>query len=344
MKIAIIGAGVAGLTAGRELANGGHEVVVFEKSKGYGGRLSTRYAGKENATRLDHGLPYIELSSEKFTPFVKELGDRGVIEPWVGPFVYHNVEDGKTKELRPSKKRFIAPKGMNEVGRFLARYVDVRTETKVGGLTHIGQDRTKKKTWMLNFTSSAVESADAVIIATPSKQAYAVLNTTIDEIATLKLVREIDEVEYNPSFSFMVGYGDAGTPDWAMLETDHPVISSITNEKIKRGSEQETSFVIHTTAEFSKDHENEKRDVVEEKILDALSEVLGGWAAVPNWKQLHFWRYSTVINPLPYPFMEVVGNDTPIAVIGGYMNGSSLEAAYLSGKAIGEYWNRKFKD
>lgn len=344
MKIAIIGAGVAGLTAGRELVKGGHEVVVFEKSKGYGGRLSTRYAGKNHETKVDHGLPYIELSSEKFTPFVKELGEQGIIEPWIGPFTSYNSKDGIVKELKPSKKRFIAPKGMNEVGRFLARHVDVRTETKVGGLTHIGQDRTKKKTWMLNFISSAVESADAVIIATPSKQAYAVLNTTIDEIATLKIVREIDEVEYNPSFSFMVGYGDIDAPDWAMLEAEHPVISSIINEKLKRGGNQESSFVVHTTSEFSKECENGNRELVEEKITDALSEVLGGWAAVPNWKQLHFWRYSMVINPLPYPFMEVIGNDTPIAVIGGYMNGNSLEAAYLSGKAIGEYWNQKFKD
>lgn len=58
MKIAVIGAGVAGLTAGRILAGSGHEVVVFEKSRGYGGRLATRYAGADNSTKVDHGLPY----------------------------------------------------------------------------------------------------------------------------------------------------------------------------------------------------------------------------------------------------------------------------------------------
>ncbi len=344
MKIAIIGAGVAGLTAGRELMKAGHEVVVFEKSRGYGGRMATRYAGKDNATKLDHGLPYIELTSPELEPFIKELGEKGIIQPWIGPFARY-TSTGNIRELRPSKKRFIAPGGMNKVGQYLGRFVDVRTETKVGGLTHIGEDRKKKRSWMLNFSSGATESADAVIIATPSKQAYAVLNTTIDEVATLKIIREIDEVEYYPSFSLLAGYGNTDVPEWAMMECkDHPVIESITNEATKRDNGQEASYVIHTTPDFAERNENTDPKKTEEAILDALSDIMGGWAAVPQWSQLHYWRYSRVKNPLPYPFMEVVGNDAPVAVIGGYMNGDTLEAAYLSGKAIGEYWKKKFRD
>ena len=43
LKIAIVGAGIAGLAAARILAKN-FEVTVFEKSRGLGGRLSTRYA------------------------------------------------------------------------------------------------------------------------------------------------------------------------------------------------------------------------------------------------------------------------------------------------------------
>jgi predicted NAD/FAD-dependent oxidoreductase len=42
LNIAIIGAGIAGITAARTLANAGHKVQVFEKSRGAGGRMSTR--------------------------------------------------------------------------------------------------------------------------------------------------------------------------------------------------------------------------------------------------------------------------------------------------------------
>ena len=39
---AIIGAGIAGITCARTLVQAGHQVTVFEKSRGVGGRMSTR--------------------------------------------------------------------------------------------------------------------------------------------------------------------------------------------------------------------------------------------------------------------------------------------------------------
>ena len=52
--IAIIGAGMAGLTAARLLVNHGREVRVYEKSRGTGGRLATR---RSDAGAFDHGAP-----------------------------------------------------------------------------------------------------------------------------------------------------------------------------------------------------------------------------------------------------------------------------------------------
>ncbi|WP_269139402.1 FAD-dependent oxidoreductase [Burkholderia vietnamiensis] len=40
--IAIVGAGIAGLACARVLSDAGHHVTVYEKSRGVGGRMSTR--------------------------------------------------------------------------------------------------------------------------------------------------------------------------------------------------------------------------------------------------------------------------------------------------------------
>lgn len=45
MRVGIVGAGAAGLAAARELRGQGHAVVVFEKSRGFGGRIATRRVG-----------------------------------------------------------------------------------------------------------------------------------------------------------------------------------------------------------------------------------------------------------------------------------------------------------
>jgi len=55
MKIAILGGGVAGLSAARELRRHGIDVKLFDKSRGVGGRMSTRYAGD---WEFDHGAQY----------------------------------------------------------------------------------------------------------------------------------------------------------------------------------------------------------------------------------------------------------------------------------------------
>jgi renalase len=82
MRIAIIGAGISGLTAGRELAKAGHDVTIIEKSRGLGGRLATRYAGEKHEYKLDHGTPYFSTNSPEFSGFVSELLDKNLVKIW----------------------------------------------------------------------------------------------------------------------------------------------------------------------------------------------------------------------------------------------------------------------
>ena len=57
--IAIIGAGIAGVTAARTLLQAGHRVTLIEKSRGVGGRMSTRRT--EFGTRTDSIPPAVTV-------------------------------------------------------------------------------------------------------------------------------------------------------------------------------------------------------------------------------------------------------------------------------------------
>lgn len=59
--VAIIGAGMAGLTAAADLAAAGLAVTVLDKSRGTGGRLATRRIA---AGAFDHGAPVVHGSAE----------------------------------------------------------------------------------------------------------------------------------------------------------------------------------------------------------------------------------------------------------------------------------------
>ncbi|SMO40235.1 NAD(P)/FAD-dependent oxidoreductase [Gracilimonas mengyeensis] len=342
MKIAIIGAGISGLAAGNELIKAGHEVVVFEKSRGYGGRLATRYAGKDNQAKLDHGVTYFQAKDPEFLELVNKYSEKGILTTWDGNFAHRDAK-GNIKSKEADTPYYYAPGGMNEFCKQFGRMLDVRMEEKVSGLTHIGENRTKKRSWMLNFPTALTEGADAVIITAPARQAYALINTTIDEIETLKLIREIDEVEYESQFSLMAGYlADTEMPEWNALECDDEIIQWISNEYTKRKEDSNKALVVQTTWEFAKKHANEEREKVQEIILDRLAQILDGWAALPEWKSLHYWKYSRAINPLPHDFMEIMGKETPLALVGAYMNGNTVESAYLSGVRLGQKWVNRF--
>lgn len=345
MVIGIIGAGIAGLTAGRLLAKSGHEVTIIEKSKGYGGRMATRYAGKEFETELDHGLSYFTANSPEFQSFVVELLEQSLIKRWGDNIALFDGETlyKKSPNLE-NKVTFAATQGMNSIGKYLSRWVDVKTETLAGGLTHIGSNRSKKRTWMINLTASNTFEADAVIIAIPAPQAYGILQTAVDEIQALKIIREIDDISYSPCYSLMLGYGEREIPDWEGVQCQNGMVQFISNEVSKKSEKQECSLVVHTTPGFTRSMYGQKNENIIKEILDHLPPIIGSWSATPEWSQLHYWRYSRAEKTLDRPYMELDFEEAPLALIGDYFNGNSVDDAYRSGYLLAKEWINKYND
>ena len=110
LNIAIIGAGIAGITAARTLAKAGHHVHVFEKSRGAGGRMSTR---QTEFGGFDHGTQYFTVRDKRFAKAL--LTAQTVVRPWSANTV--RVLDDKGRVLAsappPTEPHFVAKPGMN---------------------------------------------------------------------------------------------------------------------------------------------------------------------------------------------------------------------------------------
>ena len=134
---------MAGLTCAQQLHQAGYNVVVFDKSRGVGGRMATRRA---QGTWADHGLRYFEDSPEgDLTALLSLLRDRGLIHPWTD----HVQELGPDGQLRPSRDRhprFVTALGINSVAKFLATGLTLHREHRVSAIapTPAGQ-------WHLTF-------------------------------------------------------------------------------------------------------------------------------------------------------------------------------------------------
>ncbi len=77
--VAIIGAGLTGLTCAQQLAAAGQKVCVLDKSRGLGGRMATRRIGH---LRVDHGLRYWQPATEGLQSLTAELLSAGILKQW----------------------------------------------------------------------------------------------------------------------------------------------------------------------------------------------------------------------------------------------------------------------
>lgn len=344
MVVGIIGAGIAGLTAGRELAKAGHEVTIIEKSRGFGGRMATRYAGKNDATKLDHGASYFRAESPEFQEFTAELIEKNLIRVWGSNFSFFDGENLIDRHPNPgAATAFTAIDGMNSIGKYLSRWVDVKTNTRAGGLTYFGKNRSRKRTWMINLTSRDTFEADAVIIALPAPQAYGIINSTIDETNTLKMVRVINDIEYKPCYSLMLGYGEsADLPAWQGVVCQKSWLDFISNETSKRESSSEAAFVLHASESFTKQNRQQPEDVVQKKMIQEFAKIAGSWVLSPEWQQLHFWRLSRAKKFLEDPYLEHADPEAPLALIGDYFRGNTIDHAYTSGYRLAKDWIDKY--
>ncbi|MFP4056851.1 MAG: NAD(P)/FAD-dependent oxidoreductase [Candidatus Brocadiia bacterium] len=94
MRIAVIGAGITGLTAGHELAKAGHQVTVLEKEPVPGGLMASfPFAG----TQLDRVYHHIFVHSLATLELLDELGLGGEMEWGVAPSGYFH--DGRVYRL-----------------------------------------------------------------------------------------------------------------------------------------------------------------------------------------------------------------------------------------------------
>jgi predicted NAD/FAD-dependent oxidoreductase len=83
VRVAIIGAGLAGLSCARRLHALGLEPTLFDKGKGPAGRMaSRRLATPRGEAALDMGAPYFTVKSAKFAEQVADWALAGLAAPW----------------------------------------------------------------------------------------------------------------------------------------------------------------------------------------------------------------------------------------------------------------------
>ena len=226
MHIAIIGAGMAGLSCARHLAAEGHEVTLFDKGRGPGGRLSGR---RHDLGAIDHGAQYFTVRDPSFQAQVQAWLDAGIVAPWSG----HFVEDRPEGLITATSERFIGTPRMNRCIRDLAEQFTVHWKTRIAAI-HRAQGEVE--CWQLSDTDGASHGPfSAVVLAIPPIQAAELLG---DYPA---FEQEVSACSADPCWALMLWCAEGQQPErqWdAWSSSTHPSLGWVSWEQSKpeRGS------------------------------------------------------------------------------------------------------------
>jgi renalase len=314
MRVGIVGAGIAGLLAGRTLAGEGHEVVLFDKGRSPGGRLATRRIG---AATLDHGAQFFTARSDAFANMVDEWQNAGLVREWCRGF---GVDDGHA--------RYVVNGGMTALARHVARGLDLRDQTLVFSLCPNADDRRhdRRPAWALGLDDGTHEAVDAVILTCPLPQSFSVMIT-----AGIDLPGDLRSTDYDRTLALLaVVDGPTAVPPPGGVQQADETFSFI-GDNLAKGVSAAPALTFHAHPGWSLAWWDRPPDETHEELRRLARPWLGRATIVES--QLKRWRFATPRTIWPEPCWSAADAAGPLVLAGDAFAGPRVEGAALSGLA-----------
>jgi predicted NAD/FAD-dependent oxidoreductase len=312
-KVAIIGAGIAGLSCANHLAEKNIPATVFEKSKGVGGRTSTRRV--EPNLSFDHGAQFFTVRNPFLQSFVNTWEDLEVVSEWKGRIVKLNNKEITGTEIIP---RYVGVPGMTAMAVELAKNLTIKRETKIIEINHSLNQWT-----LLDEAGRAYNGFDHLIVALPAPQTAELLaNHAIGKIAS--------STPMAPCWAVLVGFEKKLDVPWDGAFIHDSALSWVARNSSKPGrNATKDCWVLHANAEWSAKHLEDAPELVIDQLLESYAYASGENLPAQIYKTAHRWRYSiggSFINP-----RDLHDQSIGLTICGDWVNGGRFEGAFLSG-------------
>mgnify|MGYP001796830721 CR=1 FL=1 len=360
----ILGGGASALFAADRLRAKGRRVLVIDKARLVGGRMSTRrltvpaqaQTGESDAW-LDFGAQFFTVRSPRFQAYVDRWLAEGEAAVWFegsgGHPRYRGIPNMKSLLLRMAE-----PLAADDSLLLQTRITRIARSESGGGWNVFADG---------DAGSRHIASARSLILTPPVPQ-------TIDLLTASELLDQAERdalsaYQYHPCFALMLIYAADDAPQIpAGYLTDAndgdrpalgPHIRWLADNQAKGVSPDHIALTVHTEAEFTRTHYEHDPEAVRDALIESAP-VLRGHQPVA-W-QLHRWRYSVPAhaaserspaggnavpaNP-PHPESGEPSHCRPLAghsdiiLAGDGLSGGRVEGAVLSGLDAADWVERE---
>ncbi len=304
MKIAVIGAGMAGLACAEALAAGGSDVTLFDKGRRAGGRMSTRIVETAaGPAGFDHGAQYFSVRDPGFSARVERWAAAGVAARWPAAGI----------------DAWVGTPGMSAPIADMASRLDVRWSSRVAKLAqHDGL-------WQLSGERVEDGGFAAVLLAVPAEQVAALAGDFDSDMASLA-----ESHPSQPCWTLMASFDDRLPIADDVIEKRGPIAWAARNSaKPERVGPE--AWVIQAGAGWSREHLEEDRAVVADALLAAFAQEAGVALPPPLSADAHRWRYAKSGSAgTPYRWNA----ERKLGLCGDWLLGPRVECAWQSGTAL----------
>jgi predicted NAD/FAD-dependent oxidoreductase len=317
-RIALVGAGIAGLACAARLQRAGRDVTIFDKGRRPGGRIATR---RLDGAGFDHGAQFATARGPSLAAAIAAWERAGIVAPWPAA-----SSDGAT--------RWVGVPGMAAIPAHLAaqwarppvqhRQVGVAWHAAEGWLLRHHAADTIAPGAILAEGGEVAGPFDAVLLAAPAPQTAALLAAIAHPFA-----ERARAAAHAPCWAVMASFaGPLDLPDTRRVEAGP--ISWFAREASRPGrAPLPERFVIHASAAWSRDWLERDATEVHDALLAALPVT-----ATPVAATAHRWRHALVERALETPCLWDA--DAGLGACGDWCLGGRVEAAWDSGEALAE--------
>jgi hypothetical protein len=326
-SLAIIGAGIAGITLARQL-QGSAEVSVFEKSRGFGGRMSTRRTG---SYQFDHGAQFFTARSKQFQSLIDDCMAENQIQAWLPQILTLDTQK-KPFKREWSEPHYVATPSMNSLCETLALGLNVTLDTQVASIDALAQG------WLLKDPAGErLGHFDWVISTLPAPQAKELLPDCF------AYKSELSTTDFSPCFSLMLGFESTHELNFDAAVVRNSPLSWIASNSSKPGRPASFSLMVHSDNAWARTQLESNIDDVRHRMLEALDKLMGDSLPLPNHIAIHHWEYANAETSCEESFL--LDESNRLAACGDWCGGNRVEDAFLSGLKLGEQlrtlWRRR---
>ncbi len=301
MRVAIVGAGMAGMACAELLRARGADVRLFDKGRAPGGRMSTRrIATAAGEAAFDHGAQYFTARDPGFRNRVQRWATDGHAAPWPPAGV----------------DAWVGVPGMNAPVKEMAQQADVRWQVQIDALANA------HGVWDV-----AGEAYDCAVVAVPAEQAAPLVQAWDGAFAACAR-----DTPAAPCWTVMAAFGTRVRVQADVLRPAG-VVGWAARNSAKPGRSGPEAWVIQAGPDWSRDNLELPAGDVVAPLLDELAKHADGPLPTPLSATAHRWRYARSGNAQRGCLWNA---GLRLGVCGDWLIGPRVEAAWLSGTALAE--------